>query len=535
MESSHAILNSVIELVKTKTYLECLEKLCLYLQRNTGSCSVVAYLDQENKGELIPEICLQDNGINRGRILSRLDTNAKDKQNDPFCYCYRNNKQMSFELSECKNVFDLSTLQIHDAIIGIKSTSFALYPMVDEFGAAIGVIALFYSTKSRADHDAYLIQKMIEIASRILSIEKTYDQNKRLVHILNTTTEKLRRENDSLKKSLDRGESSKSIIGRSGAMKNLNGLIAKVVDSDVSVLILGETGTGKELIAESLHQWGNRRDANFVVQNCAAIPENLLESELFGYRKGAFSGANSDKPGLIEQANEGTLFLDEIGDMPLNLQAKLLRVLQEKKFRPLGASTAAERDINVRFVAATHQDLLSKVRNGEFREDLYYRLSVFPIKVPPLRERREDIPELIDYFIREFSIKYGKVIAGMTPLVMNILMKYHYPGNIRDLRNIIERAVLLVESGGYIDYQVLSEDMIEFLMPNSIDSEHSGQSLKKSMEIHEEKLIRAALKSCNWNQTKAAEKLGIARRTIIEKIQKYNINKYITRLDSTLQ
>jgi len=540
MDKSELVMDVVSKIIGAKTYLLCLEIVSKYLLENTTAHTVVVYLQNEQRRQLIPEICLQREGINRSRLLSSIDKTLNGQLVNPLLFSFLNNKEISVSVINDKAKYDVSGILILDAILGVKSEFCQNIPLLDENGQSFGVLALIFPFSVSTTKVELIDKKVVAIASQIYGYEKTYARNTRLIHILNNTSESLRKENDRLKKSIKIEKNDTRIIGRSSCMKSVGELIRKVTHSDVMVLVLGETGTGKELVAGLLHELSDRKDAPFVVQNCAAIPENLLESELFGYRKGAFSGANNDKMGLIEQANGGTLFLDEIGDMPLNLQAKLLRVLQEKTIRPLGASATSERSVDVRFVSATHQDLLAKVKTGDFREDLYYRLAVFPIKLPPLRERREDIPELISHFIQEFTAKYQKKVAGITPLVMNILMKYHYPGNIRDLRNIIERAVLLVENGGYIDYPVLGEDVMMYLNPllnPSYKTGHikPGENLKSAVDSYEANYIRETLKLCNWNQTKAAERLGIARRTIIEKIQKYQINRYITELDSTLQ
>lgn len=537
MDSDSQYMDVILDLINASEKNTSLELFANFLLSETGASSAIIYLLNEDENQFLPEICIQSNGVNRGKLLSAIPTISNNASIDPVQHCYQKRTKFEANLDKRNDKLNINSILLHDAIIGTKSKRLYCSPLLNINNNVTGVVMLLFSSGEHKYGFPDLLSKLTQIAARIFDIEKTYLRNSRLVHILNNTSEKLRLENDKLKSSLNKDRALSSVIGRSAKMRELGQLVKKVTNSDVAVLVLGETGTGKELIAGSLHQLSERKYNPFVVQNCAAIPENLLESELFGYRKGAFSGANQDKKGLIEQADGGTLFLDEIGDMPINLQAKLLRVLQEKKIRPLGSSAAAERSVDVRFVAATHQDLLSKVRSGEFREDLYYRLSVFPIKLPPLRERREDIPELINHFIKEFTEKYQKKISGMTPLVMNILMKYQYPGNIRDLRNIIERAVLLVDNGGYIDYPVLGEDMIAFLNPglNMTEAISEGVSLKSAMEQYEARYIRDALKNCNWNQTKAAEKLGIARRTIIEKIQKYSINRYIAELDTTLQ
>jgi len=321
-----------------------------------------------------------------------------------------------------------------------------------------------------------------------------------------------------------------AIIGECAAMQKVFSLLEKIIDSDATVLIQGETGTGKELVAQALHYNSARNKYPLVVQNCAALPEHLLESELFGYKKGAFSGAISDKKGLIEQAHHGTLFLDEIGDMPLNLQAKLLRILQDRMVRPLGGLDS--REVDVRIVAATHCDLHKKIADGTFREDLFYRLSVFPIPLPPLRDRRDDLPALLQYNIDHFKEHYRKSICGIAPAVLELLMRYDYPGNIRELRNIVERCVILCEPGGHIILEHLPEQILElggrFCTTNQLESmplSIQNGTLKEAVEAYECTLIQSKLAACQGNQTRAAGELGIARRTLIEKINRYGISK----------
>ncbi|GAH56844.1 unnamed protein product, partial [marine sediment metagenome] len=238
-----------------------------------------------------------------------------------------------------------------------------------------------------------------------------------------------------------------NLIGKSKEMLKVDALIKKVADTTANVLISGESGTGKELVARAIHENSPRKDMPFIVINCGGIPENLLESELFGYMKGAFTGAYSDKAGLFENARGGTIFLDEIAELPPALQVKLLRVIQEKTFRRVGGS--GDIKVDVRFISATNQDLKQKVKDGSFREDLYYRLDVVPVNIPPLRKRRDDIPVLTRYFIEKYSREFGKEVKKISSYAMELLMKYKFPGNVRELENIIERSVAL-ETGNII-------------------------------------------------------------------------------------
>jgi len=254
------------------------------------------------------------------------------------------------------------------------------------------------------------------------------------------------------------------------------------------------------------------------------LPEDLLESELFGYRKGAFSGATNHKRGLIEAAEGGTLFLDEIGDMPLKLQAKILRVLQEREVRPLGSLESIP--VNVRVLAATHQDLPKLIEQGSFREDLFYRLNVFPIKLPPLRGRRDDIPALVHHFICQFSQQYGKPISGIKPQVLDLILSLPLPGNIRELRNIIERAVLLAEKDGVIEPRHLTGYETHDVPVTPLEQElENGASLKDIMGRLEARVIARHLQRHNGNQTRTADALGVSRRSLVEKLGRYNLRE----------
>jgi len=311
------------------------------------------------------------------------------------------------------------------------------------------------------------------------------------------------------------------IIGDSREMKNLFDKMAKVVDTRVSVLIEGETGTGKELVASAVHYQSRRRDRLFIAQNCAALPETLLESELFGHKKGAFTGATEDKKGLFELADGGTLFLDEIGEMPLGLQAKILRVLQEGEVRPLGSGTV--KNVDVRIVAATNRRLEDEVKAGRFRQDLYYRLQVFPVRIPALRERREDIPTLATHFLKRYTQELGKPVAGFSQQAMELLMSYDFPGNVRELENEVQRLVIQCEPGGYVMAEHLSPRIrnIEGLL----DKIRAPRGTLKDMIEHIEKwLLIEALREHGNNKSATAKTLGITREGLHKKLKGYGIS-----------
>jgi Nif-specific regulatory protein len=310
------------------------------------------------------------------------------------------------------------------------------------------------------------------------------------------------------------------LIGDSRAMTDLLHKLDKVVDTRVSVLIEGETGVGKELIASAVHYRSKRREKPFVAQNCAAFPENLLESELFGHKRGAFTGATEEKKGLFEIADQGTLFLDEIGEMPLPLQAKLLRVLQEGEIRPIGATQV--KNVNVRTVAATNRNLEAEVAAGRFREDLYYRLKVFPIRVPPLRERREDVRPLALYFLERYTREIGKPIAGLSQEVLEALRSYDWPGNVRELENEVQRLVIQAEPGAIVGPELLSGEIrqVEGVI-NEAGAEKGA--LKDRVEQVEKFILLEALREHNNNKTSAAKALGITREGLHKKLKQLGI------------
>ena len=333
-------------------------------------------------------------------------------------------------------------------------------------------------------------------------------------------------ENRELREALGERHRIEGIIGESGQMLEVLSLVRRAAPSEATVLIRGESGTGKELIAQAIHFASPRARGPLVKVNCAALPEALLESELFGHEKGAFTGAISSRQGRFELANGGTLFLDEIGDLPLHLQAKLLRVLQEREYEKVGSSRSVK--VNVRILAASHRPLEALVKTGELREDLYYRLNVVTILLPPLRERRSDLALLIDHFVKRFAAKNGKTISGLTAEGRDILLRYDYPGNVRELENIIERAVVLTR-----DDVIGSSDLPVTVQEKEAEDDHEA-NLAVAVERLERRMIREALARCDGVQTRAAELLGMSERALRYKLTKYGFREETSDTDSDL-
>lgn len=334
---------------------------------------------------------------------------------------------------------------------------------------------------------------------------------------------------EDLRGGLREGPNLWKIVGSSKEVKHVFKNIETVLESDIPVIIEGETGTGKELVAKTLHYRGPRRSYPFCAINCAAIPENLMESELFGYEKGAFTGAMEQRIGKFERSDMGTLFLDEISEMSLSIQTKFLRVIEEQIFERVGGSKTIKTD--VRIVTACNKDLLDEVHAGKFREDLYYRVAVFPIKIPPLRERKNDISELVDYFVEKYSKLSGREIEKIDSRTLDKLENYNWPGNIRQLQNSIRRAILLANNKTllpeHFDFPELNVNGLRMIESLEDGLSKLEVSLKRGEVIPlveaEEVLIRQALNITRSNISKAAEKLGISRSTIYRKIQEHRI------------
>ena len=332
--------------------------------------------------------------------------------------------------------------------------------------------------------------------------------------IINRISERqtLIRENEILRQELrDKGITTDKIIYGSPKMENLINMAGRVASSRATVLIQGESGTGKELFARLIHNLSPRSEKPMVAINCGALPENLLESELFGYEKGAFTGANTRRIGRFEEADGGTIFLDEIGEMSLSVQVKLLRFLQEHEFQRLGGNRTIHSD--VRIISATNQDLETKVKEGIFREDLFYRINVVVMSIPPLRERKEDIPLLIEHFLDHFAVENGKNIENLSSEAKDLLLKYDYPGNVRELENIIERAV------------VISREPVITMAELPFYSTGGQKKLKESLDALERQMVQEAMEETDHHQTKAAEMLGISERILRYKLKKYGLKQ----------
>ncbi len=318
-----------------------------------------------------------------------------------------------------------------------------------------------------------------------------------------------------------------NIIGKSRGIKQVCGLVAKVLDVDITVLITGESGTGKELIARAIHYRGKRKDGPFITVNCAAIPENLLESELFGHERGSFSGAVAQRTGKFEQANGGTIFLDEIGEMDLALQAKILRVLQQREVERVGGHTTIP--VNVRVLAATNRNLQELIKEGRFREDLYYRVAAFPIDVPALRERRDDIPLLAHHFLKQSAADCNKRLKGFTDRAMEALVAYDWHGNVREMENVIARAALLSTTNEITcdDLPALQHGLTSGPAPKAVAAESIVDLLPKEdilpFDVVEERIIRHALNLADGNVTATANRLQISRATLYRKLKAYGI------------
>jgi len=330
----------------------------------------------------------------------------------------------------------------------------------------------------------------------------------------------LERDNSALRKQIKGNWEIDGIVGKSLKIQQLFDLIKRISKTDVNVLISGESGTGKELVARAIHKESNRNNGPFVAINCSAIPEALLESELFGHAKGAFTGAIARKRGLFEEANSGTLFLDEIGDMNINLQAKLLRVIQERKIKPVGDNSF--HDIDVRIIAATHKNLKTAIKSNEFREDLFYRLSVIPVDIPPLRARAEDIPLLAEHFLKKYSATHNVKVRAFTKAALNKLVGQTWPGNVRELENTVERAVILCESD-FVDAHLIRsiEGDVEKSSTELFEQQYGEDLTLKEIE---KRYIQFVLSKTEGVKEKAARILGIDRKTLYRKEKDYGFN-----------
>jgi Nif-specific regulatory protein len=383
-----------------------------------------------------------------------------------------------------------------------------------------GFLGVFYALNKESSIFTERDEKILDIISGTIAVSL---ENARLYGELKDHVHALEREKRLLLHQVRAEAGFKEIIGSSAPMRRMFELMEKVLDTTTTVLIQGETGTGKELIAKVIHFNGPLKNKPFIAENCGALPESLLESELFGHVRGAFTGAISNKKGLFEIADGGTIFLDEIGEMSPLMQVKVLRVLQEGEFRPVGCSRNMK--VNVRVIASTNRDLGEEIKNGQFREDLYYRINIFQIVPPPLRQRKEDILALANHFLEKYARKNNKPIPTLTPQALDLLMRYDWPGNVRELENEMGRAQTMAGSNITITYEFLS-DKIKRLR----DDHHSGGDEEKTTTLRdavrriEKKMIEEALETSRGNQTRAAKELGLSRQGLLNKVAAYNIH-----------
>ncbi|TKF97499.1 sigma-54-dependent Fis family transcriptional regulator [Vibrio sp. F13] len=455
---------------------------------------------------------------------------------DPFNFAVRNGEVVLINELYTYNGYDCEGIYQTEQTLGLKSNNLLAWPLIDDEGKTIGLLVLL--DLSVIDNETALTEFCRMAASNIRHAI-WLEQYGQVIKSLSADNQALVRENTQLKKRTKK--TYQGPIAESEEMVNVLSRLDKVLSLPVDVLLRGETGAGKEVIAKYIHENSNRSDQALIVQNCAAIPEQLLESELFGHRKGAFTGADKDKVGLFEAANGGTLFLDEIGDMPMLLQAKLLRVLQERKVRPVGASKEIE--VDVRVIAATHCNLMQQIKDGGFRADLFYRLNVFPITLPPLRSRQADIIPLAEHFVQHTTTMLGLPQSpGLSANVRNQLLAYTYPGNVRELKNIIERSVLLsdfetitqIEFGEQIPEEVEHHQVVAPVTsaiqptfepePEPLGDDDVAVGLKEVVSQYERTVIIDCLNSCNWHTKRAAEQLSLPLSTLNHKMKKYDIS-----------
>ncbi len=367
--------------------------------------------------------------------------------------------------------------------------------------------------KALSPHEVEYLKELVDLVSdEVETFHSEISKREARIHMLNSELgEKFRYHN---------------MIGKAKSMQKIYSLLERISSSESSVLIQGENGTGKELVAKAVHFHSPRKDYQFLAVNCSAFNENLLDSELFGHVKGAFTGAMKDKPGLFEVANGGTLFLDEIGDTSLSMQVKLLRVLQEGTYLPVGADSSRKTD--VRIVAATNKDLKTMMAKGEFREDLYYRINVLNVNLPHLRERQEDIPILMDHFLKRKCDESGMAMKQYSKKTMEKMLDYKWPGNVRQLENEVERLVVLAGDDKTITPDLLSPQILDYGAPTvgaSSRGVNTSGKLKDALQELEVIMIREGLKRCNFNKSKLAKELGVSRASLIMKVEKYQLDK----------
>ena len=498
----------------------------------SAEAGCIYLLDKTNR-YLVPA-CRQGNLINNADIDNtqvELRASQRTRLTEISSYCALTGQIVNVEDIYQYSGFDFSSFYKNDLVSGERTKSLLAVPLIDKVGFSSGVLLLLnHRDNEKGDVERFPLEleKYVNGFAALVAISianaRLFKENQTLIKQQEELNNSLIVENKKLKDRLFRNLELNHVVGTSESMKTVYSLIEKVSSSTATVFVHGETGTGKELIATTIHNNSPVKSGKFIAQNCAAFPPDLLESEMFGYKKGAFSGATANKRGLFELANNGTLFLDEIGEMPIGLQSKLLRVLQEGEIRPVGGLDTI--NVNVRVIAATNKDLLELVKEGKFREDLYYRLNVFPICLPPLRERRDDLPELTTYFVNKYAKLYEKEITNIEPKFIDFLNKYSFPGNVRELQNILERALILMSEGAMLTADCLPPEITDTneLPDHEIDLYADG-ALKQKVAVFEAALIKSILNDSHGNQSEAAKKLGVSRRTLVDKLAKYNLRR----------
>ncbi|WP_395344300.1 sigma 54-interacting transcriptional regulator [Ningiella sp. W23] len=495
------------------------------------------YLLDKTQRFLVPTIkqgkLLESNNIKLDKIA--LSSAAGSRLSEISAYSAMTGQLVNIADIYSYSGFDFHAFYQNDKLSGLHTQSILCVPLTDREGLSTGVMMMFnHLNPSNQKVSPFpndlenLVKGFAAIAAISIANSQLINENHSLLKQQEALNESLIIENKELKGRIYKSLQLDQIIGRSQAMEAVFSLIEKVASSTATVFLNGETGTGKELFAATIHHNSPVRDGKFVAQNCAAFPPDLLESEMFGYKKGAFSGATESKRGLFEEAHKGTLFLDEIGEMPMELQSKILRVLQEGELRPLGSTESIK--VQVRIIAATNRDLAEMVREGTFREDLYYRLNVFPILLPALRERSADIPALVQYFVNKYNKQYGKTIQRVEPNVMDFLQTYAFPGNVRELQNIVERAVILAGEQSSLSFECLPQELKHGSAPEStqVQQNHTGVKLKEAVATFESNLLKQCLQDNKGNQTATAQQLGLSRRALVDKLAKYNLRRVDT-------
>lgn len=539
MDSPYKILQEVLEVsqlfIQERNMEKQLQIIASAARKLTSASSAAIYLLDETNRYLVPTVkqgpLLSHSSVNLDPV--ELTSGKKPHLPDLTAFCALSGRQVFVADIYQYSGYFFESWYSWDKEVNCKTGSVHAIPLTDRESRSVGVMLLVDRESSQKEQ---VIPEEMEtmlggfaaLAAISITNSKLLNQNEDLLKqqtLLNTT---LIDENKELKGRLFNTITIDKVIGQSHAMKRVFSLIEKVSSANANVFIHGETGTGKELIAATIHENSPVKTGQFIAQNCAAFPPDLLESEMFGYKKGAFSGATANKKGLFEAAHNGSIFLDEIGEMPLSLQAKLLRVLQEGEIRPVGSVECLK--VNVRVIAATNKDLAQMVKEGTFREDLFYRLNVFPITLPPLRDREEDIPILLNYFLDKYCKQYDKQILQIEPRVMDFFQHYNFPGNVRELQNIVERAVIMAGKNNVFGYDSLPDELQDVYEQKSLDTQHIGEydSLRDAVEAFEAKYIRKELNRNSGNQTHTAQQLGLSRRTLVEKLGKYNLRRMDT-------